>query len=285
MEITQLRYFIEVAQSEHITKSAEKLHIAQPALTQAIKRLEDELGVPLFVKDGRNIVITDYGKYLKEKVTPFINMLNEIPTELSEMKNIKNRTVSINVMAASSFVTNAVIKFQAMHDDIKIKLMQNSEDKSCDIDIATRLFYQHSDEADTHCFVCTEQIFLAVPSTGKYADVDSVSLSEIENEGFISLMGSRQFRNICDKFCHRANIRPNYIFESDSPTAVQNMIAANLGVGFWPEFSWGKLRNNKVKQISISDINCSRDLIFTLNKSCKNQAAIEFFEYLRKTMK
>ena len=56
MEITQMKYFLEVAKTQHMTQSANKLHIAQPALTQSIHRLENELGVPLFLHKGRNIV-------------------------------------------------------------------------------------------------------------------------------------------------------------------------------------------------------------------------------------
>jgi len=101
----------------------------------------------------------------------------------------------------------------------------------------------------------------------------------MEKEGFIGLMGSRQFRNICDKFCHHAGIRPNYIFESDNPAAVQNMIAANMGVGFWPEFSWGRLHNPNVKLLSVSDLQCSRDLI--VSRSGNSDIARTFFEYLK----
>ena len=50
MELTQLKYFLEVARTQHVTKSAETLNVAQPALTQAIHRLEKELDVPLFAQ-------------------------------------------------------------------------------------------------------------------------------------------------------------------------------------------------------------------------------------------
>lgn len=281
MELAQLQYFLEVANSEHITKSAEKLHIAQPALSQSIRRLEEELGVPLFAKNGRNITITRYGKYLQEKVAPFIKTLDQLPRELSEMQSIEKQTIYINVLAASTLITNVIIKFQSLHEEVKIKLLQNSEERLYDIEVNTRLFFQHNDELDESCFVYPERIFLAVPNAGKYSSMESIELAETENEGFISLMGSRQFRTICDKFCHHVGIRPNYIFESDNPAAVQNMIAANMGVGFWPEFSWGKLQNKKVKLLPISDVKCSRDLIITLNKSNRNGIAEELFEYLK----
>ena len=63
MELTQLRYFLKVAELQHITRAAEELYIAQPALTQTIHRLENELEVPLFSAKGRNIVLTKYGHF------------------------------------------------------------------------------------------------------------------------------------------------------------------------------------------------------------------------------
>ena len=61
MELTQLRYFAAVAELQHVTRAAERMHVAQPAITKSIHRLEDELGIPLVASRGRNIVLTDYG--------------------------------------------------------------------------------------------------------------------------------------------------------------------------------------------------------------------------------
>ena len=65
MELAKLRYFYTVAKLGHVTRAAEEIHIAQPALTKAVKQLEEELGVALFYKKGRNIYPTVYGEYLQ----------------------------------------------------------------------------------------------------------------------------------------------------------------------------------------------------------------------------
>ena len=64
MELSQLNYFLVAARYEHMTKAAKELHIAQPALTKSIHKLEQELGIPLFSPSGRNIKLTLYGQYL-----------------------------------------------------------------------------------------------------------------------------------------------------------------------------------------------------------------------------
>lgn len=281
MEITQLRYFLEVAESEHITRSAEKLHIAQPALSQAIRRLENELGVALFVKDGRNVALTAYGAHLRERLAPLMQVLDEIPQELAAMRAAEGRTVYLKVLAASTLITDAVIRFQAMHGDVMVKLLQNSDEMLYDIEVTTRLPHLHREGAGLQEVVCPEQIFLAVPDGEKYANRNSICLKETESEGFIGLMGSRQFRTICDQFCVRAGVRPTYVFESDSPAAVQNMIAANMGVGFWPEFSWGRLHNKRVKRMEVLDVDCRRELVVMRNNKRQSQVAEEFFAFLK----
>ena len=282
MELMQIRYFLEVEQSEHMTRSAEKLHIAQPALSQSIHRLEKELGVPLFAAKGRNIQLTEYGRYLQRQLTPIMDKLDTLPEILQKMANENYSTIHLNVLAASNMITEAIMEYETTHSDINFKLVQNEENDTSDIEITTKMFYQLEPEDEKNQFVCPEKIFLAVPSSGKYRDRSSVSLQEVAQEGFISLMGSKQFRYICDKFCRHAGIQPHIIFESDSPAAVKNMIAANFGVGFWPEFTWGKLESDKVRLLEISDPKCSRDIVITLNDAItRNQNVTDFFYFLK----
>ena len=285
MEMSQMRFFLEVAKSEHITKSAEKLHISQPSLTQAIHRLEDDLGVPLFTQKGRNIVITEYGKFLKEKLEPIIDEIDGIPYQLQRMAKAGNETIHINVLAVSMLVTSAIIAYKQKKKGINFQLLQNPNYETYDIEVSTKTIHQNLPEHSLHkkSFCCSEKIYLAVPNNEKYENKTSISLTEVIEEGFISLFGSKQFRLICDRICRHIGFRPNIIFESDNPAAVINMIGSNMGVGFYPEFSWGKIKSNHVKLLEITDAPFVRDIVVTINMNkVNNEYLIDFYEFLTK---
>ena len=154
MELTQLRYFLKVAELQHITRAAEELHIAQPALTQTIHRLEKELEVPLFGIKGRNIVLTEYGRYFYEKLKPLLTGILDLPEQLQTMAKIENSTIHLNVLAASSLVTRAIIEYKKIDDEVHFQVSQNETDDLCDICVTTKLFYNQSLQNHDEIFVC-----------------------------------------------------------------------------------------------------------------------------------
>ena len=278
MELMQIRYFLETARTKHMTNSAKNLHITQPALTQAIRRLEKDLGVPLFTAKGRNIVLTEYGRYLQKKLEPLMEQLDAVPEQLKMMVALEGETIHMNVLAASSLVMEAIIEYKKGHEDINFQLQQNSESELYDIAVTTKLFYQGTEE---NSFACAEEIYLAVPRNQRYQGRTSVRLEETSEEGFISLLGSREFRYICDRFCQHAGFTPKIIFESDNPSAVKNMIAANMGIGFWPEFTWGSIENENVRLLKIEEPVCQRDIIIHYNRNKTDSRNVtDFYEFL-----
>ena len=258
MDILQLKYFYEVAQSLHVTKTAEELHVAQPALTQAIRRLENELGVKLFRTQGRNIALTEYGAFLKGEIAPFLRVVDEIPGKLAELAEKNRRTVTVNVLAASNAVIPAIIEFRERRGDIKIKIVQNAEDKTADLSVYTVPEYRGDRDG---VYVFNEKIFLAVPDTEAFRQRTDIALAEAKDYDFISLAGSKQLRSICDAFCAAAGFAPNIVFESDSPQSVRDMIEMQLGVGFWPQYSWGEDAGEKVRLLPIREPLCRRDIV------------------------
>lgn len=294
MELTQIKYFLEVAESQHMTKSAEKLHISQPSLTQSIHRLEESVGVPLFASKGRNIVLTEYGKYFQKKVKPIVEALDALPEQMKVMAKLSSETIHLNVLAASTFVTEAVIEYKSNKKNLNFQLVQGDENELYDISITTSFVHESkankvtdnksysANEIKDNEFLCEEKIFLAVPCVEKYKDRTSIRLNEVMEEGFISLAGSKQFTAICDKYCRSVGFKPKIIFTSDNPAAVKNMIMANMGVGFWPEYTWGKVDEEHVRLLEIEDLEFKRNLIISYNlNKMDNCNVVDFFEFMK----
>lgn len=283
MEITQLKYFYVLAQNQHVTRTAEQLHIAQPSLTQSIHRLEKELNVKLFKANGRNIVLTDCGKYLQKKIEPVLKALNEIPEEIQTLTGNRKRMLKINVLAASTLITNTIIGYQKEHPEIRFQIVQNVETENADITIFTREFFQPPIVSKDSFYIFPEKIFLAVPDSSDYASQESIALAELAGKSFISLAGTKGLRSICDRFCLHAGFRPNVVFESDNVSAVKNLIGASLGVGFWPQHTWETHEGSGITLLPISEPKCQRDIVVQLHHESESlEEAFRYYEYLVK---
>lgn len=281
MELTHLKYFLEVAKNEHVTKSARNLCIVQPALTQAIHKLEAELGVSLFKVHGRNIRLTECGQFFYRRLKPLYDDIEALPDRLRAMANELNQTVNLNVLAASSLVTNAVIKYKQTDPGLRINLIQNESTTLYDVCVNTFEKYEPEQNSDGETFVCSEKIFLAVPNTPQYKRRKSISLQDLKDENFIGLYGSKHLSTICDEFCSRVGFKTNVSFVSDNTTAVKDAIAGGVGVGFWPEFSWGRMDHRKVRLLEITDGVLKRDIVVRLLKNKQDNARVEqFFAFL-----
>lgn len=281
MDIQKLKYFHTTAQLEHITKSAECLHISQPSLTQAIHSLEDELGVPLFRHQGRSVVLTEFGKYLKKRLDVLLPEFDHLFVEMDELKQSVTKTVKLNILAASSFVINTIVEYKKKNPDVIFDFEQNELKYNCDILITTNGLNMNHEKSYLCRCVKKENIYLAVPKDSNYACESSIELRRVKDESFVMLSNTRLFGVICNKFCSVAGFYPKILFESDSPTAVQNIIGMGAGVAFWPEYSWGKLHNKNLKLLPISEPVCQRDLIIELHgRHPKSVYAEDFYNFL-----
>ena len=281
MELTQLRYFAAVAELQHVTRAAERMHVAQPAITKSIHRLEDELGVPLIASRGRNIVLTDYGCALYGMLREPLAALDQIPDQMQQLARRSAYTLHINVLAASRAVTDAVIAYKHDHSEILFSIMQNELTQICDLSVDTLTEKRSTPETAENTVSFQEQILLAVPSHSLYSGLRSIDLKELKEEGFICLAGNRKFRKICDQFCQMAGFHPKIIFESDSPATVRNLIGAGSGIGFWPEHTWGAVGED-VKLVPIANPQCSRELQISLHPQDSARTALvhPFYHYL-----
>ena len=278
MELLQLRYFHEVAQTQHMTNSAKRLGVAQPALTQAIRRLEGELDAKLFERVGRNIRLTPCGEALEDKVAPLLAAFDEIPSAIAQAKGQERNTVRIDVEAATTMTVDAIAAFRATVPQAAFVINQANNEARWDVRVRTEA---HGGAAmpDTRTSeVFRERICLAVPKA--QANGEPIRLADFAGAPFVCLAGTRGFRGVCDELCLKAGFAPNVVFESDSPDVVRKFIALGLGVGFWPERSWGALEGSEVVLAPIADAGFERDIVVETAKHPLGQKAAELHAFL-----
>lgn len=276
MELLQLRYFHEVAQTQHMTKSAKRLGVAQPALTQAIRRLEGELDVKLFERAGRNIRLTPCGQALDDHIAPLLAGLEQVPDVIAAAKGAERNTVRIDVEAATAMTVDAIAAFRATCPQTSFVINQANAEARWDVRVRTQAAGSTAPQSGSHAF--RERICLAVPV--ERAQGGPAALTDFADAPFVCLAGTRAFRAVCDELCEQAGFEPNVVFESDSPDVVRKFIALGLGVGFWPQHSWGPLAGADVTLAAIDDERFSRDILVEAANRPLGQKAAEFHAFL-----
>lgn len=264
MEIQQLRYFLEVARLGNMTKAAEKLHIAQPALSQSIKRLEQDLGAPVFQRNGKRIQLNHAGNVLLKKIQPIMETLNDLPFLIQDASGVAHRTITINSLSASQLTTDIIIAYKKLHPDVNFIVNQSWSDEDWDVCFTTVGSSNNAVAAGVvkgTAVPFDEEICLAVPISlvGNYTP--SNRLSSFAKAPFITFTGRRPFKGICEDLCHTAGFTPRLAFQSDNPTSVRDLIAAGLGIAFWPMFSWGPMESENVVLLHMDEPICHRTLV------------------------
>lgn len=165
MELLQLRYFLEVAESEHVTHSAQKLRVSQPSLTQAISRLERELGVQLFEPEGRGIRLTEAAASTANASRKRWGKSTRRPASLRGSTKSAARLCASTLFRASNIVVDAVAEWRAQHPAAKFQIVSSetvSKIEPCDIEV--RMQTGKTPEAKG-ARLFKERIMLAVPTT------------------------------------------------------------------------------------------------------------------------
>lgn len=279
MEIQQLRYFTVAARYQHITKAAEEIHIAQPALTQIIKRLESEVGAPLFERNGRNIILTPEGKILQEEALQILKTIDELPIVLQQKKTERDKTLKIKVSAATIWFMPAIIAYKKTHPDVNLDFIRNDDMRDCDFLITTSTDTGGQAEES---FIVDEEILLAVSKDRAKTMPTKVRLSDLKGDVFLITDKSKPFFRICEEYCLKSGFAPNVIFECDSQTVIFDLVSADLGVAFCPTFSWGKIDQNKIALLPFEEKCFRKIVLIALKQTTPLQK--DFFAYLKNFM-
>lgn len=125
IDLHSLIYFKKVAELQHLTRAAEELRVAQPSLSRTIAGLEAELGVKLFDRVGKGIVLNRNGAILLRHTNSVLRELADAQAELADQEAEGNRTVTISLFAASKLLPQLISDFKAEFPSIRLQIIQH----------------------------------------------------------------------------------------------------------------------------------------------------------------
>lgn len=257
-----------------MTRSAQRLHVAQPALSRTVHHLEEELGCRLFERAGRSMVLTQEGKIAQRRLQRASAELDVLREDLEGLRENRAHTVRVQMGAASYLVVEAISSWMGEHPDRRIRLVQNEGGEGT-ADVSVDCPINPDQTAEPHQSLFHEEVLIAVPQHALAAQ-EAVPLSDLRDASFISLAGSRTFRQVCDALCARHGFRPAVSLESDNPAVVRKMIALGLGIGFWPAWSWGPLKGEGVELRHLAAPDFQRTIVV----SCCSDEGASFYAHL-----
>ncbi len=292
MELTQLKYFYMVARTQHISKSAEYLHISQSTLSVAMANLEKELGVKLFKRKGRNIELTSEGAYFAARIRPALATIEEAKGELQQRQVQEYQDLYLSIEALD-FVTQIEKIFLSSRPSVRMhhsfdttsrakeKLMTHQ----CDLCIS----YTPFEEPGIYTELLMESpVDLLVHKNHPLAARNSVFIKELAKEAITCLPAGYGFNTmVCDIFA-RAGLKPNIVYEACEVSMLSFSVETNMFISFVDELTRNQAAytvdaiHRELRIIPIEESFCKESLYLSFRKDAeKSEAAKAFIDYVR----
>lgn len=245
MELRTLRSFVVLAEEQHFHRAAERLHIAQPALSQQIKRLEQELHAQLFVRTTRSVELTDAGRVLLTEARRVLAAADRVASAVQHAASGELGTVRIGFVASAALglVPRILLAVQERWPKLELQLVEATteeqlsalRDGEMDLGIARELQPRLPDLRVRH--LMEERLVVAMHETHPLAGRDRVALADLSEERFIVLPRTRVSR-LHDKtmeLCAAAGFRPLIAHEAVQFPTILGLAAANTGIAIVPD--------------------------------------------------
>jgi LysR family transcriptional activator of glutamate synthase operon len=243
MELRQLRYFIEVAEREHVTEAAVHLHVAQSAVSHQIAKLEAELGVALFERVRRNVKLTQIGKIFLTHTKTAIQAIDYAKEKVDEYLDPENGTIKIGypTSLASHLLPTVISAFKAKQPNVSYHLRQGSYAylidavKKGEIGLAFLGPVPMMDsDLETH-ILFSEGFSALVPANHPIAEKKSLSLGDLRNDNFVLFPKGYVLQKISIEACKQAGFEPNIIAVGEDMDAIKGLVSAGIGVSLLPD--------------------------------------------------
>jgi len=245
MELRHLRYFVATAQAQSFTKAAQALHIAQPPLGQQIRALEQEVGTPLFLRQGRGVVLSDAGAVFLTSSLDILARVEQAKKEAVRAANGELGTLVLGFTESASFnetVTQLISRYQQAYPDVGLTLLEDDSEtlirrlSQGELDAAiVRPPFADTDDLAFH-ILSEEPLMVVLPSGHALARRDRLCLEDLRHERFVLYARQSGYGLSADIVaeCRAHGFNPLIHQQAPQVSSAVNLVSAGMGVAIVP---------------------------------------------------
>ncbi|PWH82155.1 transcriptional regulator [Algibacter marinivivus] len=278
LEFRHLRYFLAVAEELHFRKAAERLYISQPGLSRQIKQMEDDLGIKLFERHNRKVVLTETGKYLKDEFARNLKQLDDVINHAKLLHDGKTGQIKLGYVgsAIQKIIPELLINYRKEHPDVVFSLKEMDNQKQIEelldfnIDIGfvrleevPKTIEKISIKSDTFCLV--------LPKKHPISISNFKNVSQLKEEAFILFdpeYSKSYYDNVMQIF-HDSGFTPFVSHLTIHASSIYKLVENNFGISIVPK-SLASHKIKGVKFIELDGISQRTNLSLVWNKANRN---------------
>lgn len=250
MQLRDIQYVLTIADEGGFSKAAERLYVSQPALSQSVQRLEEELGVKLFDREKNKVSLTFAGSKFLEEGKVIIHLSERLKQTMADIATSKQGelTIGISPFYQKCFLTRISPVFQARYPGVKLNVVDIFSNKQEEmllkrqIELGIMVLPVTSEELDYEKLY-DDNIMLAIPEGNACFDFlpellqghcAVTDLTVLKDENFVMYKPGRRIWDICMTLCREAGFDPKVVYETNGCESVNSAVVRGMGVGFVP---------------------------------------------------
>lgn len=250
MELTPLRYLVAIADAGHMTRAAESLGVGQPTLSAALKKLEDEIGVPLFDRTGRGVTPTAAGSAFLIHARAALREVQAGRKAVSALSGLETGTIGVGggATATGYLLPEAIAALQALHPDLRFTVRESGSDAVArdvlagELDLGLVTLPVHGVGSGELMIVrsVTDELRLIVPPGHALHGRRSFRWKDMGGERVVAFEAGSAVRGVIDEAAREQGVELDLVVELRAIESIRRMVAAGVGVGFVSRFALGE---------------------------------------------
>src|SRR6478752_56860 len=257
MDIKQLIYFLTIAEEGNISKAAERLHMAQPPLSQQLKLLEEELGVILFQRNTRRMKITDAGQLLQSRAQQIIELMEKTSKELNDLKEGSQGVLSIGTIssAGETLVPIVVQDFHKAYPGVDFRIKESSTFEILELvkrGVVEIGVIRTPFNLETFDYISLPEEPMMAAAMDSLLDMNktSMNLDELKDK---PLLFHNRYANNIEEACKKSGFEPKVKCRIDDTRTMLNWASGGMGIALIPRDMMALIPDSNLRFIEIKE--------------------------------